>query len=70
MRISDFDDNLIDDVRSGSRALTREQREFLISDTPSFEECCYSPTELSAMSDPDLMSAAYGVWADYASGQV
>lgn len=37
-----------------------------MEDTPWFEEWLYSGEELKAMSDRELMQAAYGVWADYA----
>ncbi len=59
-----FEDDRIWAVQAGAE-LTQEERAFLIYDTPRFEECTYSPEELSAMNDADLMSAAYSVWADY-----
>ena len=62
-----FEDWRIDEVRSGA-PLTTEERMFLVKDTPRFEECSYSAEDLLAMSDADLMSAAYGVWAEYVSG--
>lgn len=69
MKIRDFTDDRISEVRSGHSPLTAEEREFLIRDTPTFEECSESEEDLSEMSDADLMSAAYGVWADYVSSQ-
>ena len=66
MKASDFTDERIDDIRSGRTSLTEAERFFLIEDTPRFEECGYTEAELKAMSDGALMSAAYGVWADYA----
>lgn len=65
MKADHFTDERIDDIRSGRTPLTTEERTFLLEDTPSFEECAYTRAELAAMSDADLMSAAYGVWADY-----
>lgn len=67
MRISDFTDERISEVRSGHSPLTKEEREFLVRDTPTFEECAESAADLAKMTDADLMAAAYGVWADYAS---
>lgn len=61
-----FTDEKIDDITSGRAPLTDEEREFLLSDTPRYEECTRSREELAAMSDQNLMSAAYSVWADYA----
>jgi hypothetical protein len=69
MRVDHFTDEIKDQVIAGTRPLTKEEREFLIMDTPMFEECGRDlAVELPKMSDPDLMRAAYGVWADYASG--
>lgn len=59
-----FEDERIWAVQAGA-PLTAEERAFLLEDTPRFEECTYSKEELAAMSDAGLMSAAYGVWADY-----
>lgn len=67
MRVGHFTDALIDAVLNG-HPLSIEEREFLIRDTPTFEECNESQQELSVMSDAELMRAAYSVWADYASG--
>ena len=68
MKHDHFTDERIDDIRSGRAPLTEAERSFLLEDTPRFEECGYAETELMAMSDDALMSAAYGVWADYARG--
>lgn len=66
MKHEHFTDGRIDDICSGRTSLTAEERAFLLADTPGFEECTYTEAELAAMSDADLMSAAYSVWADYA----
>lgn len=66
MKHEHFTDDLIGDIRSGRTPLTTDERAFLLSDTPRFEECNYTEAELAAMSDADLMSAAYSAWADYA----
>lgn len=66
MKHDHFTDERIDDIRSGHTPLTDEERAFLLADTPRFEECNYTEDELATMSDSDLMSAAYGAWADYA----
>jgi hypothetical protein len=59
-----FDDERIDAVRMGA-ALTPEEREHLVTDTPSFEECAHTEQELRAMDDATLMTACMWVWADY-----
>lgn len=59
-----FGDDRIWAVQAGA-PLTPEERAFLLEDTPRFEECTRTNDELAAMSDADLMSAAYSVWADY-----
>lgn len=66
MNHAHFTDERIDDIRSGRTPLTEAERVFLLEDTPRFEECGYTEAELRAMGDDALMSAAYGVWADYA----
>lgn len=63
----EFSDERIDDVRSGRSPLSAEERAYLIEDTPRFEECSETSDDLAKLSDPDLMSAAYTVWADYVS---
>jgi hypothetical protein len=67
MRISDFTDERISEVRSGRSPLTQDERDFLIRDTPTFEECAETAADLAQMTDADLIATAYGVWADYAS---
>lgn len=69
MKVSDFDDNFISAVINGTETLTVEEREFLVTDTASFEECCHTKAELREMSDSDLMSTAYWAWSDYVRGQ-
>ena len=59
-----FEDERIWAVQAGAE-LTPAERAFLLEDTPRFEECSYTKDELGAMSDADLMSAAYSAWADY-----
>lgn len=71
MRVDHFTDELIVDVIDGRRALSEAERKFLITDTPSFEECDKElARDLPGMSDKDLIRAAYNVWTDYASGQI
>ena len=65
MNLEHFNDERIQAVLSGS-PLTAQEREFLIEDTPHFEECLRTKDELIAMSDSNLMQTAYAVWADYA----
>lgn len=59
-----FGDERIFAIQAGA-PMTAEEREFLVTDTPRFEECTHTEAELRAMSDKDLMSTAYSVWADY-----
>lgn len=67
MRYTDFD---VQAVLSG-KPLTTEERQFLIEDTPRFEEGMHLTSEgLSALSDVALMREAYNVWADYARTQI
>jgi hypothetical protein len=67
-KYTDFD---VPAIEAGTRKLTDEEREFLIQDTPRFEEGMHLTTdELRVMSDPELIRTAYTVWADYASTQV
>lgn len=71
MNVAHFTDDMIAAVIDGKRDLTEGERQFLLTDTPRFEECDKdTAAELPGMSDKDLMRTAYGVWADYASGQV
>lgn len=60
-----FTDSRINEVISLSLPLTDSEREFLLEDTPRFEECVYSNEELSIMNDAQLMKAAYNTWSDY-----
>lgn len=68
IKVSHFTDQRIASVYDGSEPLTLAERQFLIEDTPTFEECGESNAALNSMTDADLMQTAYGVWADYASG--
>ena len=70
MRIGDFKDKHIFAVMAGNESLTPDEREFLVTDTPGFEESNHSEAEYRAMSDRDLMRAVYWTWSDYAKGQV
>jgi hypothetical protein len=70
INITHFDEVRIDQITSGAVPMTVRERAFLVSDTARFEECCHSVDQLGAMTDKDLMNVAYGVWAEYASGQV
>lgn len=59
-----YPDERIDQVLAGA-ALTAEERADLQDSLPNFEECRYSPEELQAKSDQDLMQAAVWIWQDY-----
>jgi len=61
-----FEDWRIDEVLTGV-PLTTEERMFLIEDTPTFEECTSTQSELMAMSDVQLMATAYRAWSEYVS---
>lgn len=66
-----FNDTLVNQVIWRGRPLTAPEREFLCTDTPSFEECQpEKEPDLRALNDKDLMRRCYEVWADYASGQI
>jgi len=66
-KYTDFD---VEAVLAGKR-LTPEEREFLITDTPRFEEGMHLTSEaLAQLGDADLMREAYNVWADYARSQI
>lgn len=67
MNIAHFTDSRIAEIHEGTLSMTPEERAFLIASTPGFEECDRSADDLAAMSDAELMRAAYGVWADFAS---
>ena len=62
-------DERIDQICSGA-PMSTEEREFLLEDTPRFEECWHTKDELAGMSDSDLMRAAHQCWWDYARGQM
>jgi hypothetical protein len=65
-----FSDERISQVIGGA-PLTNDEREFLCTDTPRFEECQpETEADLRAMTDADLMRRCYHIWADYALGQV
>lgn len=71
MNVAHFTDDLIVDVIDGRRELSEAERKFLITDTPTFEECDKEiAQDMPGMSDKDLIRAAFNVWAEYASGQV
>lgn len=66
MNYTDFD---VPAVLAG-KPLTAEEREFLIRDTPRFEEgMSFTQAHLRTLSDRELMRVAYDVWSDYASTQ-
>lgn len=65
-----FTDERIAAVLGGDQ-LTTEEREFLVTDTPRFEECQpEKEADLRAMSDADLMRRCWRIWCDYARGQI
>ena len=61
-----FEDWRIEEVQLGS-PLTHEEREYLVTNTPLFEECDQTEEELRALADPELMSTCYRVWSEYCS---
>jgi hypothetical protein len=67
MSIGHFTDERIAQIQAGEGVLSTAEREFLVNDTPRFEECGYTAAELERESDSDLMRIAYETWADYAS---
>lgn len=71
MKYTDFTDEHIEAVIGGVEALTAAEREFLVTDTPRFEECQpETETDLRALNDADLMRRCSHIWADYARGQI
>lgn len=50
--------------------LEATERRDIVEWTLRFEECTNTREELEAMSDKDLVAAAYGAMADYARGQI
>lgn len=70
MSYTDFTDERIEAVLGGA-PLTNDEREFLVTDTPRFEECQpETEADLRALNDSDLMRRCYHIWADYAQGQI
>ena len=69
MNTAHFHDDRIHEVLAGA-PLTPEEREFLITDTPNFEECDADVAiTLTRLSDAELMRTAYSVWRDYVRTQ-
>lgn len=65
MNHADFTDERIAEVLEGS-PLTSEEREFLVTDTPTFEECQPErEADLRLLDDAALMRRCHSVWADY-----
>lgn len=52
------------------RTFTVEERREIVEFAIRFEECGSTQCELEAMTDQDLVAAAYWAMAEYASGQV
>lgn len=50
--------------------LSDVERVEIVEWTLRFEECSYSREDLGAMSDKDLIGAAYWAMSEYASGQI
>lgn len=70
MKTSDFTDERIENVLAGA-PLTEREREFLVTDTPRFEECQpEKEADLRVMGDAALMRRCCHIWADYARGQM
>lgn len=63
---------LVEDLHcyATDKQLSEVERQDIIEWTATFEECSYAEDELHAMADADLISAAYWVMAEYASGQI
>lgn len=67
MTVEHFTDARIEQIQSGMGVLSTEEREFLVTNTASMEECWPEREEdLRKMADSKLMSFAYRCWADYA----
>lgn len=66
--------HLVEDLKcngfGSNRTLSADERRAIVEYMARFEECSYSQQELSAMTDSDLVNAAYFVMAEYASGQI
>lgn len=67
--VTHFTDERINEITVLGRSLTKDEREFLASNTPSFEECDCTEAELRELPDRQLMQVCYAVWADYARSQ-
>jgi hypothetical protein len=52
------------------KQLSEVERQDIVEDALTFEECSYSDEELHAMDDAHLIAAHYWIMAEYASGQV
>ena len=65
-----LDENLLFSVMDGDQEFTRAERLSAIDDALSFEECNYTEFELLKMNDRELSKSLYGIWADYARGQL
>jgi len=50
--------------------LSADERQQIAEFAEHFEECPFSRAELDALSDRDLVDAAYFAMADYARGQI
>ena len=62
-----FTDERINAIQDGTLPMTPAEREFLVTDTPRFEECRHVTAALSVMSDADLMQTAQAAWMEFAS---
>jgi hypothetical protein len=70
MTYTDFTDERIEHILGGA-PLTADEREFLVTDTPRFEECQpEKEADLRAMGDADLMRRCWHIWCNYARGQI
>ncbi len=68
MKLTHFTIVRIASVMDGSTPLTDEEREFLVEDTATFDECIFTSEELASLADRPLMNIARDVWAKYATG--
>lgn len=64
MNSADFSDERIANILAG-QPMTQAERDFLLNDTPRFEECTHTRYELEKFNDAELMDVAYWVWVDY-----
>jgi len=58
-------DSIFEEIIDGRRKLTPEEREFLVSDTPTFEESLSDERDLREMDDSTLMKEYYQTWVEY-----